>query len=157
MHESLPLFAGGLGILAGDHLKASSNTGLPLVGVGLLYRQGYFRQFLNHEGYQQEAYPETDFYSLPLQRMRDATGNEIRVSIRGADGPIHAMVWKVLIGRVPLFLLDTNILENPPEHREVTARLYAAEAKIRLAQEVLLGIGGMRASGPWASNRRSST
>ena len=145
VHESLPLFAGGLGILAGDHLKASSNTGLPLVGIGLMYRQGYFRQYLNHEGLQQEAYPETDFFSLPLQRMRDTAGNEIRVSIRGAEGPIHAIVWKVLIGRVPLFLLDTNILENPPEHREITARLYAAESKIRLAQEVLLGIGGMRA------------
>jgi starch phosphorylase len=145
LHESLPLFAGGLGILAGDHLKAASNMGLPLVGVGLMYRQGYFRQFLNHEGWQQETYPETDFFSLPIQRMRDTAGNEIRVSIRSADGPIHAIVWRILIGRVPLFLLDTNILENPPEHREVTARLYAAESKIRLAQEVLLGIGGMRA------------
>jgi starch phosphorylase len=145
LHESLPLFAGGLGILAGDHLKAASNMGLPLVGIGLMYRQGYFRQFLNHEGWQQETYPETDFFSLPIQRMRDGAGNEIRVTIRGADGPIHAIVWKVLIGRVPLFLLDTNILENPPEQREVTARLYAAESKIRLAQEVLLGIGGMRA------------
>lgn len=145
LHESLPLFAGGLGILAGDHLKAASNMGLPLVGVGLMYRQGYFRQFLNHEGWQQETYPETDFFSLPIQRMRDTAGNEIRVTIRSADGPIHAIVWRILIGRVPLFLLDTNILENPPEHREVTARLYAAESKIRLAQEVLLGIGGMRA------------
>ncbi|MCK7508833.1 MAG: hypothetical protein MZV70_35625, partial [Desulfobacterales bacterium] len=114
-------------------------------GSGSMYRQGYFRQFLNHEGWQQENYPETDFFSLPIQRMRDEAGNEIRVTIRGADGPIHAIVWRILIGRVPLFLLDTNILENPPEHREVTARLYAAESKIRLAQEVLLGIGGMRA------------
>ncbi len=145
LHESLPLFAGGLGILAGDHLKASSNMDLPVVGVGLMYRQGYFRQFLNHEGWQQENYPETDFYSLPIQRMRDEGGNEVRVTIRGADGPIHAVVWRILIGRVPLFLLDTNILENSPEHREVTARLYAAESKIRLAQEVLLGVGGMRA------------
>jgi starch phosphorylase len=145
IHESLPLFAGGLGILAGDHLKATSNMGLPLAGVGLMYRQGYFRQYLNHEGYQQEAYPETDAYSLPIQRVRDAAGNEIRVSIQGPDGPVHAIVWKVLIGRVPLYLLDTNILENPPEIREITARLYSAEGKIRLAQEVLLGIGGMRA------------
>jgi starch phosphorylase len=145
LHESLPLFAGGLGILAGDHLKAASNMGLPLVGVGLMYRQGYFRQFLNHEGWQQENYPETDFFSLPIQRMRDEAGNEIRVTIRGANGPIHAVVWRIMIGRIPLFLLDTNILENPPEHREITSRLYAAESKIRLAQEVLLGIGGMRA------------
>ncbi len=145
LHESLPLFAGGLGVLAGDHLKASSNVGLPLVGIGLMYRQGYFRQFLNHEGWQQEAYPDTDFFSLPLQRMRDAAGNELRITIRGANGPIQAVVWKIMVGRVPLLLLDTNILENPPEHREITARLYAAESRIRLAQEILLGMGGMRA------------
>jgi starch phosphorylase len=145
LHESIPLFAGGLGILAGDHLKASSNLGLPLVGVGLMYRRGYFRQYLNHEGWQQEAYPETDLYSLPIQRVRDASGNEIRVTIRGPEGPFQAIIWKTLVGRVPLYLLDTNILENSPEHREITARLYAAESKIRLAQEALLGIGGMRA------------
>ncbi len=145
LHESLPLFAGGLGVLAGDHLKASSNVGLPLVGIGLMYRQGYFRQFLNHEGWQQEAYPDTDFFSLPLQRMRDAAGNELRITIRGANGPIQAVVWKIMVGRVPLLLLDTNILENPPENREITARLYAAESRIRLAQEILLGMGGMRA------------
>jgi starch phosphorylase len=145
IHESLPLFAGGLGILAGDHLKAASNMGLPLAGIGLMYRQGYFRQYLNHEGVQQEAYPETDVYSLPIQRMRDDAGNELRVSVQGPDGPVHAIIWKVPIGRVPLYLLDSNILENPPEIREVTARLYSGESKIRLAQEVLLGIGGMRA------------
>lgn len=145
LHESLPLFAGGLGILAGDHLKAASNTALPLVGMGLMYQHGYFRQYLNHEGVQQEAYPETDFYNLPLQRVRDARGNELRVAIRGADGPIQAIVWKIAIGRIPLFLLDTNILENPPEYREITARLYAAESRTRLIQEVLLGFGGMRA------------
>jgi glycogen phosphorylase len=145
IHESLPLFAGGLGILAGDHLKAASNMGLPLAGIGLMYRQGYFRQYLNHEGVQQEAYPETDVYSLPIQRVRDEAGNELRVSVQGPDGPVHAIIWKVSIGRVPLYLLDSNILENPPETREVTARLYSGESKIRLAQEVLLGIGGMRA------------
>jgi starch phosphorylase len=145
LHESLPLFAGGLGILAGDHLKAASNMGLPVTGIGLMYRQGYFRQYLNHEGMQQEAYPETDFFSLPIQRMRDAAGNEIRITIRGAEIPFQAIIWRVMVGRVPLYLLDTNILENPPEHREITSRLYAAESKIRLQQEVLLGIGGMRA------------
>jgi starch phosphorylase len=145
LHESLPLFAGGLGILAGDHLKAASNMGLPVVGIGLMYRQGYFRQYLNHEGWQQEAYPETDFFSLPIKRVRDDSGNEFRIAIRGPDGPVHAIIWRIDVGRVPLFLLDTNILENKPEHREITARLYAAEPRIRLAQEVLLGIGGMRA------------
>ncbi len=145
IHESLPLFAGGLGILAGDHLKAASNLGLPLTGVGLMYQYGYFRQYLNPDGWQQEAYPETDLYELPVERVQDNPGNELRVSIAGPEGPIHAMIWKIMIGRIPLYLLDTNILENKPVNREITSRLYAGDQKIRLAQEMLLGIGGMRA------------
>jgi starch phosphorylase len=145
IHESLPLFAGGLGILAGDHLKAASNLGLPLTGVGLMYHHGYFRQYLNPDGWQQEAYPETDLYELPVERVLDESGNELRVSVAGPEGPIHAIVWKIMVGRIPLYLLDTNILENKPVYREITSRLYAADQKIRLAQEVLLGIGGMRA------------
>ncbi len=143
IHESLPLFAGGLGILAGDHLKAASNMALPLVGIGLLYRQGYFGQYLNPDGWQQEAYPETDFFSLPIERVRDSAGNVLQITITGPDSPIHAVVWKIKVGRIPLYLMDTNILENKSEIREITARLYAADGKIRLAQEVLLGIGGM--------------
>ncbi len=145
IHESLPLFAGGLGILSGDHLKAASNMALPLIGVGLMYRKGYFRQYLNHEGWQQEAYPETELYNLPIERVRDQSGGELLVSVEGPDGPIHATVWKIMIGRIPLYLLDTNILQNPPQYREITSSLYVADAKVRLAQEVLLGIGGMRA------------
>jgi len=145
IHESLPLFAGGLGILAGDHLKAASNLGLPLTGVGLMYQYGYFRQYLNPDGWQQEAYPETDLYELPVERVQDNSGNELRVSVAGPEGPIHAMVWKIMVGRIPLYLLDTNILENKPANREITSRLYAGDQKIRLAQEMLLGIGGMRA------------
>jgi starch phosphorylase len=144
IHESLPLFAGGLGILAGDHLKAASNLGLPLTGVGLMYQYGYFRQYLNPDGWQQEAYPETDLYELPVERVQDNSGNELRVSVARPEGPIHAMVWKIMIGRIPLYLLDTNILENKPANREITSRLYAGDQKIRLAQEMLLGIGGMR-------------
>jgi starch phosphorylase len=145
IHESLPLFAGGLGILAGDHLKAASNMALPLIGVGLMYHRGYFRQYLNPDGWQQEAYPETDLYDLPVERGLDDSGNELRISVAGPEGPIHAIVWKIMIGRIPLYLLDTNILENKPSSREITSRLYAGDQKIRLAQEVLLGIGGMRA------------
>jgi starch phosphorylase len=145
IHESLPLFAGGLGILAGDHLKAASNLNLPLTGVGLMYHHGYFRQYLNPDGWQQEAYPETDIYELPVERVLDDSGNELRISVAGPEGPIHAIVWKIMIGRIPLYLLDTNILENKPACREITSRLYAGDQKIRLAQEVLLGIGGMRA------------
>jgi starch phosphorylase len=144
IHESLPLFAGGLGILAGDHLKSASNLNLPLTGVGLMYRHGYFRQYLNPDGWQQETYPETDIYDLPVERVRDAADNELRISVIGPDGPIQAVVWKMMIGRIPLYLLDTNILENPLPYREMTSRLYAGDQKTRLAQEVLLGIGGMR-------------
>ena len=95
IHESLPLFAGGLGILAGDHLKASSNINLPLTGVGLMYHHGYFRQYLNPDGLQQEAYPETDIYTLPVERVLNEAGNELRISVAGPDGPIHAIVWKI--------------------------------------------------------------
>ncbi len=145
VNENIPIFAGGLGVLAGDYLKAASNMALPLVGVGLLYRKGYFRQYLDQEGLQQEEYPEIEFYHLPLERARDPQGNEITISITGPDGEIYAFVWKVQVGRTPLFLLDTNLPENTPEARGITARLYVGEPKIRLAQEVLLGIGGMRA------------
>lgn len=145
IHESIPIFAGGLGVLAGDYLKASSNMSLPLVGIGLLYRKGYFHQYLDQEGWQQEEYPEIELNYLPLERARDTHGNEITISIVGPQGEIRAFVWRAWIGRTPLFLLDTNLPENTPEAREITARLYAGESKIRLAQEVLLGIGGMRA------------
>ena len=145
IHESLPLFAGGLGILAGDHLKASSNMALPLAGVGLLYRQGYFRQFLDQDGWQQEEYPEIDFYNLPIERARDHSGNGIHISVTGPDGEIHAVVWIVRVGCIPLYLLDTNLAENSSKIRNITSRLYAGDPEMRLAQEVLLGIGGMRA------------
>jgi starch phosphorylase len=145
VHESLPLFAGGLGVLAGDHLKSSSDLNLPLTGVGLLYRQGYFNQFLNPDAWQQEDYPETDLFHLPLKRPKGPDGKEVRITIAGPDGDIHIFVWEVRVGRVSLFLLDTNLLENSPEHREITARLYGGDQKMRLAQEMVLGIGGMRA------------
>jgi starch phosphorylase len=145
IHESLPLFAGGLGILSGDHLKASSNLALPLIGVGLMYRHGYFRQFLNPDGWQQEAYPETDLYNLPAKRVRDEEGKDLKVSIAGPQGSIHAIIWKIMIGRIPLYLLDTNITDNRPSDRDITSSLYPGDGKIRLAQEILLGIGGMRA------------
>ncbi len=145
IHESVPLFAGGLGVLAGDHLKAASDLTLPLIGVGLLYRRGYFHQFLDQEGWQQEEYPETNLFHLPVKRVKDRSGNEISISIAGPDSEIRASVWEIMVGRIPLILLDTNLPENSPEIREITSRLYAGSPKTRLAQEVLLGIGGMRA------------
>ncbi len=145
IHESLPLFAGGLGVLAGDHLKAASGKALPLTGVGLLYRYGYFHQFLDQNGWQQETYPKTDPYYLPIARVKDPNGREIRITVTGPRGDIHAIVWRVDIGRVPLYLLDTNLPENSPPVREITSRLYIADKNIRLSQELLLGIGGMKA------------
>jgi len=144
IHESVPIFAGGLGVLAGDHLKAASDLALPLVGVGILYRKGYFHQFLDPAGWQQEEYPETDIYHLPLKRAKDRSGKNVFVSVQGPTGEIRAAAWKISVGRIPLYLLDTNLPENPPQIREITSRLYAGDQKIRLAQEVLLGIGGMR-------------
>jgi len=145
IHESIPFFAGGLGILAGDYLKASSDMSLPLLGVGLFYREGYFHQFLTRDGWQQEEYRETNIYNLPVEAARDGAGNEVFVTVTGPDGDIRARVWKVQVGRVPLYLLDTNLPDNPPHIREVTARLYGGDQKTRLSQEVLLGIGGIRA------------
>ena len=145
IHESLPLFAGGLGVLAGDHLKSASHLHLPMVAVGLLYRQGYFQQYLDHHGWQQERYPEIDYYSLPIARVKDASGTNMVIHVDGPHGPIVADVWKLMVGRIPLILLDTNLAENPPQIRNITARLYSAEPGVRLAQEMLLGIGGMRA------------
>ena len=145
IHESLPIFAGGLGILAGDHLKSASHIGLPLTAVGLLYRQGYFQQYLDHNGWQQEAYPETNIYALPMARVKDEQRQDVHVCISGPDGNICADIWKINIGRIPLILLDTNMADNPPAVRDITSRLYNSEPGVRLAQEVLLGIGGMRA------------
>ncbi len=145
IHETLPIYSGGLGILAGDHLKAASNMNLPLTGLGLFYRQGYFHQYLDPSGFQQEEYPETDVFTVPMERARDAGGEEIQVTIPGPEGPITAMVWRLSIGRIHLYLLDTYLPENPPAIRDITARLYAGGAPIRLAQEVLLGIGSIRA------------
>jgi starch phosphorylase len=145
LHESIPLYSGGLGVLAGDHLKAASDLTLPLVGVGLFYRQGYFSQFLDPDGWQQEAYPDTDLFSIPVSRARDPQGQEVRVTVTGPGGDIRAVVWQLLVGNIPLYLLDTNIRENPPDLRDTTARLYAGGGNRRLTQELVLGIGGMRA------------
>ncbi|MBW1645546.1 MAG: alpha-glucan family phosphorylase [Deltaproteobacteria bacterium] len=145
IHESLPLFAGGLGVLAGDHLKASSDLCLPLVAVGLLYRHGYFHQYLDQNGWQQEGYLETDLFYLPIHTARNQAGEEVRIAVSGPEGEIRARVWQVRVGRIALYLLDTNIPENPPEIRNITSKLYDGEMRIRLAQEILLGIGGIRA------------
>ncbi|MBI3987013.1 MAG: alpha-glucan family phosphorylase [Lentisphaerae bacterium] len=146
LHESVPLFAGGLGVLAGDHLKAASNIGLPMVAVGLLYRQGYFRQYLNNDGWQQETYPENEFQHLPLEKILTPKDNtHLRIKIALPEGVLTAFVWKIQVGRIPLFLLDANVPDNPPELRTITSQLYGGDQKTRLLQEILLGIGGVKA------------
>jgi starch phosphorylase len=145
LHESLPIYSGGLGILAGDHLKSASEIGLPLVGVGLLYRNGYFQQHLSAEGWQQEAYPELDFYNLPIEPLRYTDGTHMQVRVDLPDNAVFCRVWKAQVGRIPLYLLDTNILENSPSDRDITSRLYGGGTEMRIKQEIVLGIGGVRA------------
>jgi glycogen phosphorylase len=142
---SLPIYSGGLGILSGDHLKTASDLGLPLVAVGLLYRQGYFQQYLNADGYQQESYPENDWYNMPVHRCRTKDGDDVKITVKMADAMVTARVWEVKIGRVSLYLLDTNIDENDDEHKEITGSLYGGNRENRIRQEILLGIGGIRA------------
>ncbi|GAC1611725.1 MAG: alpha-glucan family phosphorylase [Mycobacteriales bacterium] len=144
--EVLPQYSGGLGILAGDHLKAASDLGVPILGVGLLYRAGYFKQSLNAEGWQQERYPPIDPHGLPLTLLTDPSGAPVKVAIGFPDQrTLHAQIWKAQVGRVPLLLLDSDVEENAAEEREVTDRLYGGGTDHRLHQEMLLGIGGVRA------------
>jgi glycogen phosphorylase len=144
--EALPQYSGGLGILAGDHLKAGSDLGVPLIGVGLLYRHGYFTQALSPEGWQTERYPSGDPNGLPLTLLRDGQGVAVRVTVALAGGAtLSAQIWIAQIGRVPLLLLDSYVEENDPALREVTDRLYGGGSEHRLRQELLLGIGGVRA------------
>ncbi|HEX3488523.1 MAG TPA: alpha-glucan family phosphorylase [Streptosporangiaceae bacterium] len=143
---ALPQYSGGLGILAGDHLKAASDLGVPLIGVGLLYRHGYFTQSLSAEGWQVERYPASDPNGLPLTLLRDAGGSPARIWVALADGAaLAAQIWIAQVGRVPLLLLDSYVEENEPAMREITDRLYGGGTEHRLSQELLLGIGGVRA------------
>jgi starch phosphorylase len=143
---ALPQYSGGLGILAGDHLKAASDLGVPLIGVGLLYRHGYFRQSLSREGWQQEQYPVLDPNELPLALLREDDGSPASVVLALPGGrSLRAHIWKAQVGRVPLLLLDSDVEENHPNERDVTDRLYGGGSEHRLLQEMLLGIGGVRA------------
>jgi glycogen phosphorylase len=143
--ECIPNYAGGLGILAGDHLKSASDLGLPLVGVGLLYQGGYFHQYLNADGWQQETYPINDFNNLPIELLESSPGNPLTVQVDFPGRRLSAQVWKAQVGRVPLYLLDTNLAGNTPADRQVTGALYGGDRELRIQQEIVLGIGGMRA------------
>jgi starch phosphorylase len=142
----MPIYSGGLGLLSGDHLKAASDAGLPLVGVGMLYQKGYLKQSLNPDGWQIEHYPVNDFYTLPVTPVLDSSGNELRVHVTLPTGTVAIKVWLQLVGKVKLYLLDTNIPENTvPLHRDITAQLYGGDSHTRIRQEIVLGIGGLRA------------
>jgi len=144
--ECLPAYSGGLGVLSGDFMKASSDSELPIVGLGLLYQTGYLQQYLNPDGWQQERYLVNDFYTLPVTPVKDSTGADLMVEVRLPTGSVWIKLWLMEVGRVKLYLLDTNIPENDiPEHRSITDALYGGDNHVRMRQEILLGIGGLRA------------
>ncbi len=146
LSENVPIYSGGLGILSGDHLKSSSDHDYPLVGVGLLYQQGYFRQSLNPDGWQQERYPVNDFYTLPISPVKNAAGENLKVWVDLPAGRAYIQVWRLVSGRISLYLLDTNVPENQtPLYRDITDSLYGGDTDMRIRQEIVLGIGGMRA------------
>ncbi len=145
LHESLPIYSGGLGVLAGDHVKSASDLDIPLVAVGLFYGQGYFRQRLDRTGWQHEEYLPTDVTQLPMEPAIGKMGEPITVHIQTRGDSIAAKVWRVKVGRIDLLLLDTNVDGNTPEDRELTSRLYGGDGRVRVRQELLLGVGGFRA------------
>jgi starch phosphorylase len=145
LHESVPIYSGGLGILAGDHIKAASDLGIPLVGIGLYYDQGYFKQRFDKEGYQQEEYLDVDSKVLPLEPAIGVDGQPVTTSIETRTGTIAARVWKLSVGRNTLLLLDSDVAGNQPEDRDLTARLYGGDDRVRIRQELILGVGGVRA------------
>ena len=142
--ESLRIYSVGLGVLAGDHLKSASNLGIPLTGVGLLYREGYFHQALNANDWQMEKKPENDFYQMPVQSVFTDSRKNLSIEVPYVDGNVHTRIWQVQVGRMRPYLLDTNLDENSPADRE-TARLYGGDEPMRIRQEMLLGTDGLRA------------
>ena len=140
----LPIYSGGLGMLSGDHLKSASDLNVPLVAVGLAYRQGYFNQYLDHDGWQQEEYNVNDFYNIPMSLVLDEQGNEVRISVDIEGRPLLARIWLVKVGRIKLYLMDCGIDDNPADLRDITFQLYGGDTKMRIRQEILLGIGGIR-------------
>ena len=145
IHESMQIYSGGLGVLAGDHCKSASDAALPFVAIGLLYRRGYFRQQIDADGHQEHAQPDLDPSQLPLRRARGRDGQPLEVSVEVADRQVHAAVWVAEVGRVPILLLDTDIPRNDPADRPITHILYVRGREMRLCQELVLGVGGVRA------------
>ncbi|HLB74654.1 MAG TPA: alpha-glucan family phosphorylase [Sedimentisphaerales bacterium] len=145
IHECLPIYAGGLGILAGDHVRSASDLGVPLVGVGLLYQKGYFRQYLNVDGWQQEVYTDNDFFNMPIELVRKESGRPLTISVEYPGRCVLAQIWCVCVGRVKVYLLDTNIEANSLADKMITSSLYGGDRELRIRQEIMLGIGGLKA------------
>ncbi len=145
LSEALPIYSGGLGMLAGDHLKSASELGVPLVGVGLLYQKGYFQQYLTNDGWQHERYPINDFSTMPVTIQTRPDGSPLRVVVEMGARQVAAQVWRVQVGRIPLYLLDTNIAANEPPDQDISDELYGGDKEMRIQQEILLGVGGYRA------------
>ena len=145
LHQSLPIYAGGLGVLAGDHCKEASDLGIPLIGVGFMYPQGYFHQTVSPEGWQQEVYERLDWTNAPIERAITPEGKPCVIAVPLGDRSVLVSVWRVRLGRVKLYLLDTDLEENTPWDRELSARLYGGDRETRIQQEIILGIGGVRA------------
>ena len=143
--ECLPIYSGGLGVLSGDHLKSASDICFPLIGMGLLYQKGYFRQYLSIDGWQQESYPDNDFYNLPLSPVLDGRGDQVFFDLELERAKVRILVWKIQVGRIPLYLLDSSHPSNSPAARRITAELYGGDQEMRIQQEIVLGIGGARA------------
>jgi len=142
--DCLPIYSGGLGILSGDYLKSASDLNLPIVGVSLAYQKGYFRQYLTHDGWQMETYPVNDFPTMPMRRVRDHKGDVVKVSVDTKGEDVKIQAWRVNIGRTTLYLLDTNLEDNSQWAREITSELYGGNREMRIRQEIVLGIGGVR-------------
>lgn len=145
LHEALPIYSGGLGILSGDHCKAASDLGLPFIGVGFLYPQGYFTQHIDQIGQQQAEYEKIDFAEVPARPAVDQHGQEVLISVDLPGRTVYAKIWRIQVGRVPIYLMDTDVPRNAPQDRDLSARLYAGDREMRISQEIVLGIGGVRA------------
>ncbi|GAB4234660.1 MAG: glycosyltransferase family 1 protein [Deltaproteobacteria bacterium] len=143
--EGLPIYSGGLGVLSGDHLKSASDLGIPLVGVGLLYQKGYFRQVLSLDGWQQELYPDNDWYNMPVAMEAGPDGRPLEIAVNVGGEAVKARIWRADVGRIPLYLLDSNVKGNSAGAREITSTLYGGDRDMRIRQEILLGVGGARA------------
>jgi starch phosphorylase len=145
LHESLPIYSGGLGILSGDHCKTASDLGLPFIGVGFLYPQGYFQQNIDPNGRQEAIYEKMDFSVAPALPALGPDGKQALINVELPGRKVYAKVWRIQVGRIPIYLMDTDVEQNAPGDRELSARLYGGDQQIRISQEIVLGIGGVRA------------